>query len=145
MSFIDSEARENCYTDATMNDLECALKSFGYDVQRTRLQITAKHGGYWSTNGHLSTITIVDRGDVRYCEDIETSKGYMCMPDSGILAKIVECAETKSFEKKTDDGRKELVKHENPTSKKQTSVIACIIGGLIAFLLIYAIIMMSIL
>ena len=135
MSFIDSEKRETCCTDASMDDLEKALKSFGYEVQRTRLQITATHGGYLSTNGHISTITIVDQGNIRACEDIETSKGYMCSPDSGILTQIINCAETKSFEKTNSDGHVESVKHENPTSQKQSAILGWTITGCIIFLI----------
>jgi len=94
MSFIDSELTENCVTDASFDSLDKALNKFGYKVVRTRLQITATHGGYWKTNGHISTITIIEKDGLRYCEDKETSKGYMCKPHQGVLAQIVQEAES---------------------------------------------------
>ena len=93
MSFIDSEIREECITDASFDALETALKNNKYKVTRTRLQITASHGGTWSTNGKISTITIVDMGTYRQCTDVETAKGYLCKPNSGRLATIVQEAE----------------------------------------------------
>lgn len=93
MSWIDSTVTEKCITDATMEQLAKTLKSNGYKITKTRLQITATHGGTWSTNGKISTITIIDRGDYRECEDTETSKGWMMRPNTGVLAKIVSQAE----------------------------------------------------
>lgn len=93
MSFIDSERIETCITDASFDALETALKRNGYQVVRTRLQISATRGGTWSTNGKISSITILERDGLRYCEDKETAKGYLCSPNTGILAKLVQEAE----------------------------------------------------
>lgn len=93
MSFIDSERIETCITDASFDALETALKRNGYQVVRTRLQISATRGGTWSTNGKISSITITERDDLRYCEDKETAKGYLCSPNTGVLAKLVQEAE----------------------------------------------------
>lgn len=128
MSLIDSENIETCITSATFDDLEKALKSFGYNVTRTKLQITATHGGYWSTNGHLSTITIIDKGDYRECQDIETAKGYMCTPEKGLLAKIINYAESpERLDKET------VV---NPTSEKQGSIMTGVVVFSVVFILI---------
>lgn len=93
MSFIDSEHTETCITDASFEALETVLKRNGYQVVRTRLQISATHGGIWSTNGKISSITIIERDGLRYCEDKETAKGYLCSPNTGVLAKLVQEAE----------------------------------------------------
>ena len=45
MSFIDSEHTETCITDASFEALETILKRNGCQVVRTRLQISATHGG----------------------------------------------------------------------------------------------------
>lgn len=97
MSYIDSELVEKCITDASFDSLEKALKKHEYEVVRTNLQITAHHGGLYN-NYHLSTITILDLKGYRECVDVETSKGYLCKPNSGVLAKIVKLAE--SYEKR---------------------------------------------
>ena len=94
MSFIDSEVVEECITDASMSALENALRHHGYSVTRTNLQITAKYGGVFKTNGKFSTITIVDMGDYRQCRDLETAKGILFSPKRGVLAKIVAEAES---------------------------------------------------
>lgn len=93
MSFIDSEKIEECVTPATFDALERALLNNKYKVVRTKMQITATHGGTWSTNGKISTITIIDLGNYRQCKDVETAKGYLCKPNSGVLAKIIQEAE----------------------------------------------------
>lgn len=93
MSFIDSERIEICITDAGFDALETVLKRNGYQVVRTRLQISATRGGTWSTNGKISSITILERDGLRYCEDKETAKGYLCSPNTGVLAKLVQEAE----------------------------------------------------
>ncbi len=93
MSFIDSEHIETCITDASFDALETVLKRNGYQVVRTRLQISATYGGTWSTNGKISSITIIERNGLRYCEDKETAKGYLCSPNIGVLAKLVQEAE----------------------------------------------------
>lgn len=93
MSFIDSERIETCITDASFDALETALKRNGYQVVRTRLQISATRGGTWPTNGKISSITILERDGLRYCEDKETAKGYLCSPNTGVLAKLVQEAE----------------------------------------------------
>lgn len=93
MSFIDSERIETCITDASFDALETVLKRNGYQVVRTRLQISANRGGTWSTNGKISFITILERDGLRYCEDKETAKGYLCSPNTGVLAKLVQEAE----------------------------------------------------
>lgn len=115
-----------------MDALEKALEAYGYTIQRTKYQITAIHGGTFSTNGHISTITIIDDGNLRTCQDVETSKGYMCSPERGLLAKIVKYAET-------PDSMKTDV--TNPTSQKQGAIwgitiafCAIIIIGVVALL-----------
>ena len=92
MSFIDSEKIEECVTPATFDALEKALLDNEYKVTRTKMQITATKGGFW-TNYKISTITIIDLGNYRQCKDVETAKGYLCKPNSGILASIVQKAE----------------------------------------------------
>ena len=92
MSFIDSERIEECVTPATFDALEKILLDNKYKVARTKMQITATKGGFW-TNYKISTITIIDLGNYRQCKDVETAKGYLCKPNSGILANIVQKAE----------------------------------------------------
>lgn len=131
MSFIDSESVETCITSASFNDLEKALKAYGYNVERTKMQITATHGGYWSTNGHISIITITDEGDKRVARDVETAKGYMCQPAKGILAKIINYAESPE----------KLIKIEpetNPTSSQQAGIWVGV--GIFCFIFIIAMI-----
>ena len=89
MSFIDSERIEECVTPATFDALEKALLDNKYKVTRTKMQITATTGGFW-TNYKMSTITIIDLGNYRQCKDVETAKGEWCKPNSGILASIVQ-------------------------------------------------------
>lgn len=93
MSFIDSELTEECMTDASFDSLEKALKHFGYDVVRTKLQITARRGGVFKTNGKFSTVVVTDSGSYRSCRDTETAKGYLMRPRQGVLAQIVAFAE----------------------------------------------------
>ena len=93
MSWIDSKNIEECITNASMNNIEKVLIERGYKVIRTELQITATYGGTFKTNGKISTITVVDRGDYRQCKDVETAKGIFCKPKSGVLAYIVAEAE----------------------------------------------------
>ena len=93
MSWIDSTLSEECITDASMDKLAKVLEQNKYEVIRMRLQITAKRGGFW-TNGKISTITIIDKGDYRYCKDVETSKGWAMKPNSGVLARLVAIAES---------------------------------------------------
>jgi hypothetical protein len=93
MSWIDSTVVEKCITDASMDQIEEALINNKYKVIRTRMQITATHGGTWSTNGKFSTIIVIDCGNYRECEDTETSKGWAMRPKTGVLAKIIQEAE----------------------------------------------------
>lgn len=116
MSFIDTQIEETCVTDASMDDLEKALKAYGYTVEKTKYQITAKHGGFFSTNAHLSTITIVDDGNLRTCKDVETAKGYLCSPERGLLAQIVKYAESSELV----TGNQPVI---NPTSSKQSTIL----------------------
>lgn len=81
-------------TTASLDTLERALEEFDYDIQRTKMCITAKHGGTWSTNGHISNIQIIDNGRYRECTNTETSQGSLCNPRTGRLAKIVALAES---------------------------------------------------
>lgn len=92
MSFIDSEKIEECITPATFDELENVLIDEGYKVTKTKMQITATKGGFW-TNYKMSTITIIDLGNYRQCKDVETAKGEWCKPKSGILASIIQKAE----------------------------------------------------
>ena len=92
MSWIDSSLVEECITDASMDKIVEVLTKNNYKVVRTRLQITAKRGGFW-TNGKTSTITVIDCGDYRQCKDVETSKGWAMTPNSGVLAALIEKAE----------------------------------------------------
>lgn len=93
MSWIDSENREEMSTCATLAALETVLKNHDYRITKTSFNISATHGGTWSTNGKISNITITDNGQYRHCIDIETAKGYMCSPHRGILATIIQEAE----------------------------------------------------
>ena len=93
MSFIDSEFVEECITNASMSAIENVLRKRGYSVTRTNLQITARYGGTFKTNGKFSTITVVDMGDYRQCRDLETAKGFLCTPKRGVLAEIIAEAE----------------------------------------------------
>lgn len=121
MSWIDSENVERCVTDASMDNLEKVLKLYGYNVQRTKYQIVATHGGTFSTNGHLSTITVVNDGTKRICEDRETAKGEFCRPETGLLIEIIKYAESPE-ELDTDTN----IVH--PTSSKQGVVWGFTIG-----------------
>lgn len=93
MSWIDSKNIEECITDASFTSLEKALLNNKYKVTRTKMQITATHGGAWTTNNKISTITIIDMGNYRQCKDVETAKGYFNKPKTGVLARIVQEAE----------------------------------------------------
>jgi hypothetical protein len=91
MSYIDSSIIEENITDASMNRLEAVLKDRGYKVVRTKLQITATLNSFWTSKN--SIITITDCGNYRSCKDIETAKGMLNRPNSGVLASIVAEAE----------------------------------------------------
>ena len=93
MSFIDSTYEEQGITRATLDDLEKALRHFGYKVTRTSMQISATYGGSIVTNGQISSISIVDKGDVRVLHDHESARGYMGTPNRGVTAKIIDYAE----------------------------------------------------
>ena len=93
MSWIDSSNTEECITNASMKNIERTLVKRKYKVTRTNLQITATYGGTFKTNGKISTITVVDCGNYRQCKDVETAKGWLCRPKSGVLAEIVKEAE----------------------------------------------------
>ena len=92
MSLIDSTLIEECITDASMEKIAEVLEDNDYEVVKTRMQITAKHGGFW-TNGKTSTITVIDCGNYRQCKDVETSKGWAMRPRSGVLAELIREAE----------------------------------------------------
>jgi hypothetical protein len=95
MSFGTKENIEEMSTTATLDALEEALNDFNYEVVRTKMSISAKHGGIWSTNSHFSYITIVDMGEVRLCKDKETSQGFFSSPNTGVLATIIQKAENR--------------------------------------------------
>ena len=84
---------ERLLTKASLDSLEKALKEADYKLTRTSMSISAKHGGMWSTNGHISTLTINDLGDCRECLNTETSEGWLCSPKTGRLAEIIARAE----------------------------------------------------
>ena len=84
---------EELYTAASLEALEKALIDAGYKVTKTKLSLSASHGGMWSTNGHISNISIVNLGELRKCTKIETSSGWLCKPVSGRLAAIISEAE----------------------------------------------------
>lgn len=117
---------EKCITDASMDALEKALEAYGYTIQRTKHQISATHGGTFCTNGHLSVITVTDDGNIRKCQDIETSMGYCSSPERGLLAKIVKYAETPDSVK---------TKAKNPTSQKQGALWGVVIAFCVIMLI----------
>lgn len=127
MSFIDTEYVEECVTDVSMDNLEKVLKLYGYDVQRTKYQIVATHGGI-ITNEHFSTITVFDDGIKRICQDKETAKGYACKPDKGILIEIIKYAESSN----EIDMNTNIV---HPTTSKQVSLWGFFIGFCILIIL----------
>ena len=91
MSYIDSSNVEKGITEASMTKLEEVLKNRGYRVVKTKLQISATLNSFWTSK--TSTVTITDCGNYRSCEDIETAKGLLVRPNSGVLASIIAEAE----------------------------------------------------
>lgn len=88
MSFIDSENLEEYQTKAPLRKIVEILEDKGYKITQTQYQVVATKKMFWSSC--TSTITIIDKGDIRICYDKETSKGYMNKPKSGVLIKIIE-------------------------------------------------------
>ncbi len=114
MSFIDSENYEELITTASMKRMAEVLENNGYEVTKTKLQITATHGGAWSTNGKISKITVIDQGDYRICRDIETSKGYLMSPNTGVLAALIQEAEFEEGDCIEDETGEIVAPRRNP-------------------------------
>ena len=94
ISNINKENTDELITLASLDVLSIVLEQYGYNITKTQKSISANYGGVWSTNGHISNITIIDCGEYRKCINKETSQGMLCSPVQGRLAKIISIAES---------------------------------------------------
>lgn len=118
MSFIDSKNVEETFTNIPMIFIEYVLEEYGYEITKTRLQLTASYGGTFSTNGHFSVVTIIDDNGRKHCKDVETVKGLLLSPVQGRLSKIIQEAEKLYSLSQDKDFQEKLIKQCDYLLKK---------------------------